>query len=195
MERKTNEAMLGVASGRSGARGDAGVSSRPNATGSAGKAGQGGGTARPPRRVGEQSRRAAMFLAGVLILLAGVAATPCQVRAQGVDAPKPEATPDAKKRVEPRGRLPAYYSQVIDKEQRDKIYAIQARILADIQKLQDQIAMLEQQREKEVREVLTPEQLAKVQKMTDDAKAKRAETSRKKKLATVEQPAGEAPPE
>jgi hypothetical protein len=99
-------------------------------------------------------------------------------------AAKDAGTPDSglpKRRSEPRGRLPAYYGEVIDNQQREKIYDIQARILAQIGQLQQQIAQLEQQREAEVVAVLTAEQAAKVKELTDAAKTKRMENAKRRK--------------
>ena len=58
-----------------------------------------------------------------------------------------------------RGRLPAYYSRVVSQEQRTEIYSIQARFKEQMAELHKQLAALAAQRDKEVRGVLTPEQL------------------------------------
>lgn len=73
-----------------------------------------------------------------------------------------------------RGRLPNYFSRVIDEEQRQKVYEIQANFNEQIDALQQQIANLTQERDKLAEEVLTPEQLAEVNKMREEARAKRA---------------------
>lgn len=86
-----------------------------------------------------------------------------------------------KRRSEPRGRLPAYYGEVIDNQQREKIYDIQSRILSQITDLQQRIAQLEQQRDTEVSGVLTTEQMAKVKELTEAAKAKRSENAKRRK--------------
>lgn len=109
-------------------------------------------------------------------------------------AAKDSATPEAgtpKRRSEPRGRLPAYYGEVIDNQQREKIYDIQSRILAQIGQLQQQIAQLEQQRDAEVVAVLTAEQAAKVKELTEAAKTKRMENAKRRKPAAAA-PAGAA---
>jgi hypothetical protein len=89
--------------------------------------------------------------------------------------------PAPKRRSEPRGRLPAYYGEVIDNQQREKIYDIQSRILSQITDLQQRIAQLEQQRDTEVSGVLTAEQMAKVKELTEAAKAKRSENAKRRK--------------
>jgi hypothetical protein len=78
-----------------------------------------------------------------------------------------------KPRAPARGRLPAYYSQVVNGQQRERIYAIQQQYAPKIAELKAQLAALQDKQNAEVEAVLTPEQLATVKKLTDDAKAKR----------------------
>lgn len=127
---------------------------------------------------------------GMLVLaLLWTGAAAC---AQQADAPAGKEPAAAKKRAEPKGRLPAHFGDVIDSQQRDKIYGIQAKYLAEVKQLQDQIAVLEKRRDEEVQSVLTPEQADKVKQLVDDARSKRAEATKKKKLAAAEVPAAEA---
>lgn len=86
------------------------------------------------------------------------------------DDGKTEAAP---KRAKPRGRLPVYYSRVVSQEQREEIYALQAKYQTQIAKLLLEVEKLEMQRDKEVREVLTDEQREKVDALVAEAKAKR----------------------
>lgn len=102
------------------------------------------------------------------------------------------AEPGAKKRTEPRGRLPAYFGEVIDSQQREKIYELQARYLAEIKVLQDKIAEMEKKRDEDVRGVLTPEQAEKVKQLVDSAKTKRLESSKRKKLAAADAPTNDS---
>jgi len=96
----------------------------------------------------------------------------------------------AKKRAEPRGRLPAYFGEVVSADQREKIYDLQSKYLTQIAKLQDEIAKLEETREKDVLAILTPDQLGKVKHLQDEAKAKRAATTaNRKKPDTASTPA------
>jgi hypothetical protein len=89
------------------------------------------------------------------------------------ETPVPE---DAKtKKREFRGRLPAYYGQVVDEKQRKKIYEIQREYAPKINALKTQLAELTAERDKSVAAVLTPEQLATVEKLKTEAKAKRAQ--------------------
>ena len=134
--------------------------------------------------------RGAWCAALLTSLIVGWAATPERSTAQDAaarDAAAREAaapakeSPTAKKRTEPRGRLPAYFGEVIDSQQRDKVYELQAKYTAEIKQLQDQIAKLEQQRDEAVQGILTPEQAEKVRKLVEDGKAKRGATGTRKK--------------
>lgn len=114
----------------------------------------------------------------------------------GQEAPAADAKPtDAKtvkKRSEPRGRLPAYFGEVVSADQREKIYEIQSKYLSQIGALQDEIAKLEEAREKDVLAVLSPDQLGKVKQLLDEAKAKRAAAAtRKKGESAAAAPTGE----
>jgi len=79
-----------------------------------------------------------------------------------------------------RGRLPNYYSQVVDQQQREKIYAIQREYKPKIDALKAQLAALTKERDDEVSEVLTPQQREKIEQLREEAKAKR-EAKRKPK--------------
>lgn len=91
---------------------------------------------------------------------------------------EPAVKKEAKERTKPRGRLPAYYSEVVSPEQKEKIYDIQQKYFEQIQQLQEQMKELEQQREAEVTAVLTLEQKERVaQLMAAKKKRKPAEPS------------------
>ena len=87
------------------------------------------------------------------------------------ETPVPEEAKPKKKEF--RGRLPVYYNRVVDKEQRDKIYAIQREFAPKIDALKAQLEALMTDRDKKVEAVLTPEQLKTVEKLMGAAKAKR----------------------
>ena len=87
------------------------------------------------------------------------------------ETPVPEEAKPSKKEF--RGRLPAYYNRVVDKEQREEIYAIQREYAPKIDALKAQLAALIADRDKKVAAVLTPEQLKTVEKIKAEAKAKR----------------------
>jgi hypothetical protein len=82
-------------------------------------------------------------------------------------------TKTAKPRAKPRGRLPAYYSQVVNGQQREKIYSIQQQYEPKITALKAELQAVQDKMNAEVEAVLTPDQLANVKKLNEDAKAKR----------------------
>lgn len=87
---------------------------------------------------------------------------------------------EQKKRKKARGRLPNYYARVgISKEQRERIYSIQAQYNEKIEALEKQLAELKSKRDAEVEAVLTPEQKKKLASLREEAAKKRK--SRKKK--------------
>ncbi len=114
------------------------------------------------------------------------------VAQDGTAGAESKETPMAKRRGEPKGRLPAYFGEVIDSQQREKVYGIQSKYLAEIKQLQDQIATLEKQRDEAVQAVLTPEQAEKVKKLVDEGKAKRADATKRKKGGAAEPSANES---
>lgn len=92
------------------------------------------------------------------------------------DSSKASSKTDAKAsktRAPARGRLPAYYSQVVNGQQREKIYAIQKQYAPKIAELKAQLQAVQEKQNAEVEAVLTPDQLATVKKLSEDAKAKR----------------------
>ena len=101
---------------------------------------------------------------------------------------KPEATAPAaakprkaaaKPRKKPGGRLPAYYNEVVDQQQREKIYAIQQECKPQIDALKAQLAALMKERDEKIAAVLTPEQKKKVEQLRQEAKARRATKGKK----------------
>ena len=96
---------------------------------------------------------------------------------QAADAPKKEAA--AEEDSDPtksKGRLPAYFKDVVDTQQKDKIYALQAEAVAMIAPLQEQIKKLVAERDAAIEKVLTAEQQTKLKKIRDEATAKRKAT-------------------
>jgi TolA-binding protein len=88
-----------------------------------------------------------VWLKGALVLGLAVAVAGAQ-----------ETTP----RKSPRGRLPAYWSDVVEPEQKDQLYAVQKKYEAQIDELEAQIEALEAKREAEMTELLTPDQREKL---------------------------------
>ena len=86
--------------------------------------------------------------------------------------PAAETAPAEQEKVF-RGRLPAYYGQVVDEKQRQAIYEIQKQYAPRIDALKAQLAALTDERNGKVAAVLTPEQRAEVDGLKAEAKAKR----------------------
>ena len=87
------------------------------------------------------------------------------------------------KRAEPRGRLPRYYRAVVDESQRESIYSIQRgykdrvkQLETKIGELRKQMKALKQSQDEEVQAVLSPKQLAEVNRLREAAKKARAES-------------------
>ena len=95
---------------------------------------------------------------------------------------KADKNPAVKKklRAKPRGRLPAFYRNVVTPEQREKVYAIQAKYEPQIEKLRAALRSLRDNRDAEIAVLLTAEQKEKVAKLREEA---RAERLRKRALA------------
>ena len=111
----------------------------------------------------------------VAVALAACVLCPTAARAQQAPAkPKTEAKADATKKepAKPRGRLPAYYNQVVSAQQKERIYAIQSGYADKIEALQAQLKELQSKMDAEVKGVLTPEQVKKVDELAAAAKAK-----------------------
>ena len=108
-----------------------------------------------------------------------------------------KTTKDDKKPSKPRGRLPAYYRQVVDDGQRTKIYALQAKYRKDsaqitaevrglskkLAEVRKKLAQLKAAESKEVEAVLTAEQKKKVDALRAEAAAKRKKKQDEKKDA------------
>lgn len=116
------------------------------------------------------------FVVSTVVLLSAVSLSLAQQ-----DPSKPASKSDAKAadgkttkpRAKPRGRLPAYYSKVVDGQQREKIYSIQQQHEPKIAALKAELKAAQDKLNAEVEAVLTPEQQATVKKLTEEAKAKR----------------------
>jgi hypothetical protein len=112
-------------------------------------------------------------LSGLAVLLPALTlllATPDGVLAQ--DEPKSE-TKRAKQRAPSRGPLPAYYSDVIDGLQREKMYEIQKKYEAEIKALEDQLAALNKKLDDELKTLLRPDQVERVEQLNAEAMKKR----------------------
>lgn len=80
-----------------------------------------------------------------------------------------------------KGKLPPYYADIISGEQREKIYAIQAKYDDQVKELNTQLAALAKKINDEIETVLTKEQLEKVKAARDKAvEAKKKKAADKK---------------
>jgi len=88
-------------------------------------------------------------------------------------AAKSSSAKDRKKPSTPRGRLPAYFGDVVSKEQREKIYAIQQEYTAKLAELRRQLDELTKERDAKIESLLTPEQRKKIADLKAAAKTSR----------------------
>ena len=106
-----------------------------------------------------------------LSLLALAAALAAGRPALGADGP--ETTGKAwPKTTRPKGRLPAYYGQVVTEEQRQKIYEIQEQYSTKINAMEERLRALKNERDEKVAAVLTAEQKKKVEEAGAKARQK-----------------------
>jgi hypothetical protein len=83
----------------------------------------------------------------------------------------------------PKGKLPAYYADVVSEDQKAKIYAIQAKYADQIKGLNEQLAAVEKKQNDEIVAVLTAEQKAKIDAAREEAAAKKKKKADDKKKA------------
>lgn len=95
----------------------------------------------------------------------------------------------AKKAQSFRGRLPNYYAQVVNQQQRTTIYKIQAEYAPKIAALQAQLDELTKERDERIAAVLSPQQRKAVEDLGAAAKARREQ---KKDKAAKNKPAAKA---
>jgi hypothetical protein len=117
-----------------------------------------------------------LFLAVVIVSGAGVLAGNSTTL---VGQEKDKAESKEKK----KGKLPAYYGDIVSGTQRDKIYAIQEAHEKKIAALRDALAAAEKARDTEIEAVLDAEQKAKVATAKAEAAAKKAKAAAEKKAA------------
>jgi Spy/CpxP family protein refolding chaperone len=125
--------------------------------------------------------QALLSAAAWVALLAACSRAPAQddPAEPGPKAEKPaekQPAPESAGEQEPkkfRGRLPNYYRQVVDEEQRKTIYQIQEEYAAKIDAVRKQLEALMAERDAKVEAVLTPEQRKEVERLREEARAKR----------------------
>ncbi len=125
-------------------------------------------------RVGFITAAASLVVAG-LAAVAGVAA---QDVSPAPGRPVGQTEKDNAARVAPgpvRGRLPAYYGQVVTEEQRQRIYAIQTKHRLRIQTLEAELKALRAEQRQQVEAVLSPEQHSRVADLRLKARESRSQ--------------------
>ena len=118
-----------------------------------------------------------VFLALVVVTAAGlvVGANPLSIG---------QEKQESKEKQKAKGRLPAYYSDIVTEAQRQQIYTLQEAFNKKISVLQEQIDALEKERDTAIEALLDAQQKAKV-------KAAQAEAAAKKKKAAADKKAAE----
>ena len=109
------------------------------------------------------------------LMASGDATTPLSLIAQETNPQQTteESTP-AKSRKKPRGRVPNHYGKIgLTDDQKEEIYAIQAKYREQIDKLQEQINELQQEEASEVYLVLTDNQKESLKKILADVEERR----------------------
>lgn len=97
----------------------------------------------------------------------------------GQEAKKSEkAKPTAKQKA--KGRLPAYYKDVVTDQQRDQIYTIQAKYEKQLADLRAQIETVQSKQNEEIEALLSAEQKEKLAKVREEADAKKNAAKTKK---------------
>ena len=91
----------------------------------------------------------------------------------GQDAKKADNKAKAGAKQKNKGRLPAYYKDVVTDEQRDQIYAIQAKYEKQLTDLQSQIDAVKAKQNEEIDALLSAEQKEKLATVREEADAKK----------------------
>jgi hypothetical protein len=91
----------------------------------------------------------------------------------GQDAKKADPKAKAGAKEKGKGRLPAYYKDVVSEEQRDKIYTIQAKYAKQLEDLQSQLDAARSKLNDEIEGLLTAEQKEKIAKLKAEAETKK----------------------
>ncbi len=113
---------------------------------------------------------------GLVLSAAALAAAPAIPRLIAADnaTAAPDKAAKGKGRGDgPHGRLPPHYADLVNAEQKAKIYAIQAEHEPEIQKLETALKEARAKRDAAVAAVLTPAQQEQLAKLEAEGKAKR----------------------
>ena len=109
----------------------------------------------------------------VATLASTLAVAAISLNSIGQDAKKADPKAKAGAKEKPKGRLPAYYKDVVTDEQRDKIYAIQAKYEKQLSDLQSQLDAVKAKQNDEIEGLLSAEQKEKLAKAKAEADAKK----------------------
>ena len=120
-------------------------------------------------------------LVAVLVLAASGIVVGVSPRLVGQDTKKTEKAEKAPKKA--KGRLPAYYADIVTDQQRETIYAIQAKHQEKISELNAALLAATQAMNAEIEAVLTPEQKDKLKVAKEDGVAKKKKNAAEKKAA------------
>jgi hypothetical protein len=110
------------------------------------------------------SQRIVSALASVLLLVTLV----------GVSEAQQKPSKEAKPSLKAKGRLPAYYKDVVTQSQKESIYKIQSSYGDQITKLAEEMKALTEKRDAEIEALLSAEQKAKVATLKAEAAKKKA---------------------
>lgn len=106
----------------------------------------------------------------------------------GQDAKKADSKAKAGAKAKSKGRLPAYYKDVVTEEQREKIYAIHTKYVKQLEDLRSQLDAVRAKQNDEIEGLLSAEQKEKLAKVKT-AKKKSAKKSDGDKTAKPAEPA------
>jgi hypothetical protein len=84
-----------------------------------------------------------------------------------------DSTDDPEMKKDFKGRLPRNFAKLVSDSQKKKIYQIESDYAPKLKALRDQLSALTAQEDQEIRAVLTPEQVKKLDELTAESKAKR----------------------
>jgi len=82
-----------------------------------------------------------------------------------------------------KGRLPAYYADIVTESQKTQIYGIQERYAKQLAEIQAQLDAVTKQRDAEIEGLLNAEQRDKLKRARDEAAAKKKKAADEKKAA------------
>src|SRR6266576_7154907 len=82
-----------------------------------------------------------------------------------------------------KGKLPAYYADIVTESQRQQIYGVQEKYAKQISDLQAQLDAVTKQRDTEIENLLNADQKEKLKKARDDAAVKKKKAAEEKKAA------------